>query len=276
MDTAPLELLMNPWLAYPLLAAIGFFAGALNVLAGGGSFLTLPLLIFMGLPAGLANGTNRVGILMQNVSAVWSFHREQVLDRRSVFWAAAPATVGAGLGTWLALRTGDADFQRILAALMVIVTLASFWSPKHDQTQAGTGESDDPTTDDPTAPPVRSRTRYAALASGFFVVGLYGGFVQAGVGFLILAATTFAGLDLVRGNAVKVLSVLCFTALSLVMFAWGGKIHWPYGLSLAVGTTLGGHLGARWTLLKGHVWLKRLVTVAVLVFAVRLAWTTAG
>ena len=269
MDTPPVELLMHPSLAYPLLAIIGLIAGTLNVLAGGGSFLTLPLLIFMGLPAGIANGTNRVGILMQNVSAVWSFHREQVLDRRAALWAAVPATCGAGLGTLIALRIPDADFQKVLAALMVIVTLASFWSPKTDSETKDTAESG--STD-----PERSPTRYAALAAGFFVVGLYGGFVQAGVGFLILAATTFAGLDLVRGNAVKVLAVLCFTVLSLAIFAWGGKIHWPYGLSLAVGTTLGGRLGARWTMLKGHRWLKRLVTVAVLVFAARLAWTAMG
>ena len=259
MNESLVSALAGSMLVYPLLALIGIVTGALNVLAGGGSFLTLPLLIFLGLPAGIANGTNRVGILMQNVSAVWSFHREKVLDSRSVLWAAVPATLGAGLGTVLALHTADDDFQRILALLMVVVTLASFWTPKKSE-----GEQESP-----------GRTRYAALAIGFFGVGLYGGFVQAGVGFLILAATTFAGLDLVRGNAVKVLSVLCFTLLSLAIFAWSGRVHWPYGLSLAVGTTLGGHLGARWTVLKGHRWLKRLVTVTILIFAARL-WLTQG
>ena len=249
---------VSPWV-YPLLAACGLVAGALNVLAGGGSFLTLPLLIFLGLPAGVANGTNRVGILMQNVSAVRRFQKDAVLDRRAALWSALPATVGAGLGTWIALSTDDGDFKRILAFLMVAVTLISFWTPK---TREPTDE----------APVELSRRAYGILAAGFFVVGLYGGFVQAGVGFLILAATSFAGLDLVRGNAVKVLSVLCFTALSLTIFTLGGKVHWPFGLALAAGTFVGGHIGARLTVLKGHAWVKRLVTVAIVVFAVRL-WT---
>lgn len=244
---------------YPLLAVCGLVAGTLNVLAGGGSFLTLPLLIFFGLPAGVANGTNRVGILMQNVSAVRRFRQDGMLDRRAVLWSALPATFGAGLGTWIALSTDDGDFKRILAFLMVAVTLISFWTPT-------SRKPDD-------APVELSQRAQLGLATGFFFVGLYGGFVQAGVGFLILAATSFAGLDLVRGNAVKVLSVLCFTALSLTIFTLGGKVHWPFGLALAVGTFIGGHLGARLTVLKGHSWIKRLVTVAIFVFAVRL-WTT--
>lgn len=257
MDWLTSLLHQAPWLIYPLLAGCGLVAGTLNVLAGGGSFLTLPLLIFLGLPAGVANGTNRVGILFQNVSAVWSFQRRRVLDRRFALWAAIPATFGAGLGAWAALKVSDADFQRLLALLMVLITLASFWRPRPV----------------PVDDPEESAPRLNVLAAGFFGVGLYGGFVQAGVGFLILAATTFAGLDLVRGNAVKVLSVLCFTLLSLGIFAYNGRVDWVYGLSLAVGTTLGGLLGARLTVLKGHQWIRRIVTIAVLIFAIRL-WVT--
>ena len=240
---------MDTWLGYALLFAAGAIAGTLNVLAGGGSFLTLPILIFLGLPAGIANGTNRVGILLQNVAAVWSFHRDAVMDWRSVAWAAVPATLGAGLGTWLALEISDQDFQRVLAFLMVVISLFSLWSPR-PQEQRG--------------------ARLPLLAAGFFAVGIYGGFVQAGVGFLILAATSFAGLDLVRGNAVKVLSVLCFTSVSLALFAWQGRVDWGLGLTLAAGTIVGGLAGARLSVLKGHRWLRRLVTAAVIVFALKL------
>ena len=236
-------------LPYLALAAAGLVAGTLNVIAGGGSFLTLPILIFFGLPAGVANGTNRVGILLQNVAAVWSFDRAAVLDRRSLLWAAAPSTVGAALGTWLALQISDQGFQRVLAFLMVVVSLVSFWRP---------------------APPAQAAARTVPLMAGFFLVGVYGGFVQAGVGFLILAATTLGGLDLVRGNAVKVLAVLCFTSLSLAIFAWQGRVSWPHGLALAAGTMIGGVLGARLTVLKGHTWLRTVVTVTVLLFAVKL------
>ena len=82
------------WLGYLALFAAGCVAGTLNVIAGGGSFLTLPVLIFLGLPAGIANATNRVAIFLQNVGAVWSFQRFGVLDTRSLLWAAVPATTG--------------------------------------------------------------------------------------------------------------------------------------------------------------------------------------
>jgi len=241
--------------AYVLLFGVGLVAGALNVIAGGGSFLTLPILIFLGLPPTVANGTNRVGIFLQNIAAVWGFNRHRVLDWRYVVWAAVPATFGAAIGTWAAMAIGDEAFRRILAFLMIAVTLWTLWDPL--RRRKGFLEPGE-------------RPRVAPLAVGFFFVGIYGGFVQAGVGFLILATTTLAGLDLVRGNAVKVLSVLIYTALSLGLFAWNGKVVWDLGLALAVGTVAGSQLGVRLAVLKGHAWIKGVVTVAVMVFAAKL------
>ncbi len=243
----------DPWL-YPLLVLAGVVAGALNVIAGGGSFLTLPILIFMGLPASVANGTNRVGIFFQNVGAVWGFHRNRLMDWKSILWAALPASLGAIAGTVLALSIGDATFRQVLAFLMIAVTLWTLWDPlakKDPSSRAGS-------------------VRLPFLAFGFFLTGVYGGFVQAGVGFLVLAATTLAGLDLVRGNAVKVLSILAFTIVSLAIFVSQGKVLWLPGLVLALGTFLGGQLGVRFTVLKGHAWVKRVVTVTIIVFAVKL------
>lgn len=240
-----------------LLFGAGAVAGTLNVLAGGGSFLTLPILIFLGLPASVANGTNRVGILAQNVAAVWSFHHQGVLDRRSLALAAAPATLGAALGAWGALVIGDLAFERILAVLMVLISLLSIWRPAVAEAEAA------PAFD-------RDHPRAIALAISFFLVGIYGGFIQAGVGFLLLGATSLGGLDLVRGNAVKVFAVLCFTTLSLLVFAWNGRVEWGAGLALAAGTVLGGLAGARLTVLKGHRWLRNLVTVTILLFALKL------
>jgi uncharacterized membrane protein YfcA len=237
-----------------LLVLAGVVAGALNVIAGGGSFLTLPILIFMGLPASVANGTNRVGIFFQNVGAVWGFHRNRLMDWKSILWAALPASLGAIAGTILALSIGDAAFRQVLAFLMIAVTLWTLWDPlakKDPSSRAGS-------------------VRLPFLAFGFFLTGVYGGFVQAGVGFLVLAATTLAGLDLVRGNAVKVLSILAFTIVSLAIFVSQGKVLWLPGLVLALGTFLGGQLGVRFTVLKGHAWVKRVVTVTIIVFAVKL------
>jgi uncharacterized membrane protein YfcA len=112
--------------------------------------------------------------------------------------------------------------------------------------------------------------RRAALPAAFIAVGLYGRFVQAGNGFLLAAVATWAGLDLVRGNALKVLVVLLLTPLSLAIFAWSGRVDWMVGLPLAAGHLLGALAGVRWTVLKGHVWIKRFLTVTVVAFAIKL------
>ncbi len=241
---------MESLLPLAALFVAGLVSGTINVLAGGGSFLTLPVLIFYGLPAGVANGTNRLSILMQNLSAVPTFRRHGVLSFADLTWSALPASAGAVAGAWLALRVADDDFRRTLAILMVVVTLASLWRPR---TRTGVDALPRP-----------------ALAAIFFAIGIYGGFIQAGVGFLLLAGTTAAGLDLVRGNALKVATVLCFTILPLAIFAVGGKVVLLPGLVLGAGSLLGGWAGARLTILKGHAWLRAVVTVTIVIFAVKL------
>ena len=105
---------------------------------------------------------------------------------------------------------------------------------------------------------------------GFFVVGVYGGFIQAGVGFLVLAITTYAGMDLVRGNAVKLLTVRMLTIISLIVFAGAGQVDWPRGIALAVGNWAGAVIGVRLAVLKGHKWLQQVVTATVVLFALAL------
>jgi uncharacterized membrane protein YfcA len=244
------------WTSASLLAAAGFVAGALNVVAGGGSFLTLPVLIFLGLPAVEANATNRVAVLTQNVGAVWSFQRSRVVEWHRTADMVLPALAGSALGAWAALGVGDRGFRRILAVLMLAVTLWTLLDPR----TRGVAGTHGP------------RLGRAGLRAAFFVVGLYGGFVQAGIGFLILAVTTQAGLDLVRGNALKVLVVLMLTALSLAIFAGAGTVRWLPGLVLGAGSLLGGLVGARLTVKKGHEWIRVVVTVTIVAFAIALWW----
>ncbi len=245
---------MDGWLGYLLLFVAGTAAGVINVIAGGGSFLTLPALIFLGIPPTVANGTNRLAVVSQNLGAVWGFHKHRVLDWKSMIWAALPASAGAILGTWIALQVDDRSFSRILSFLMVAVTL---WTLLYRVKPAPSGSKP-------------SAAKQAVLMVGFFAVGIYGGFVQAGVGFLILAATSLAGLDLVRGNAVKVLNILIFTVIALAIFASQGKVEWVPGLVMAGGSLVGGQIGVRLAILKGHRWIKGVVTVTVIIFAVKL------
>lgn len=244
---------MDFWLELVLLGAAGMVAGALNVVAGGGSFLILPILLFFGLPASVANGTNRVGVLSQNAAGILGFHQHGAMDWPWALKVSIPAVAGACIGVWAALSIPDFAFRRILSIAMVAITV---WSLLNRQSASGRGE-------------VKPAGHWL-VALGFFVVGLYGGFIQAGVGFLVLAITTYAGMDLVRGNAVKLLSVMMLTIISLIVFAGAGQVDWPRGIALAVGNWGGAMIGVRLAVLKGHRWLQQVVTATVIVFAIAL------
>jgi hypothetical protein len=214
------------------------------------------VLIFLGLPATVANGTNRVAILVQNVGAVWGFQRRRLLPAGWLRLAVIPVLVGAGAGTWAATIVSDRDLERILAGLMVALAAWMVWRPLPERSG--------------TEPPPPTGAGRLAFVAGALGIGLYGGFIQAGVGFVILAVTTAAGLDMVRGNALKVTLVLVFTPLSLALFARAGMVDWTLGAALALGNLLGGQLGVHLTAVRGQRWVRKVVTVAVVLFAVRL------
>ena len=245
----------SPW-SYLLLAVVGFVASVVNIVAAGGSFLTLPVLILLGAPTVEANGTNRLGVIAQNASAVWGFHRHRLLDWPWALRATVPAMAGALVGAWLALDVDDRAFRRALAVLMVLVTLWTVLDPLQKVR----------------ATVVRSPFSPGVVVS-LFLTGVYGGFVQAGVGFLLVAITTFAGVDLLRGTAIKVVTIGMLTVAAAVVFAWHGHVDWPKGLALAAGSLAGGAAGVRLAVLKGSRWLQHVVTATVVAFAV-LLWVS--
>ncbi len=227
----------------------------LNVIAAGGSLLTLPVLIFLGLPPTVANGTNRVAILVQNLGAVWGFHRHGIIDWRWIPRAGVPAALGAILGAWLAIGLGEEAFRRLLAGIILLAAAWTLWDPLERWGRT---------------PRTGVLPRGPGVPLAFFVIGVYGGFVQAGVGFLVLAVVAVVGLDFVHGNALKVLTALLFTPLALVLFSVYGKVDWVSGGALATGNLLGGLVGVHLSVLKGHRWIRRIVIVTVVIFAVRL------
>lgn len=243
-----------------LLFLVGLVAGVLNVIAGGGSLLSLPVMIFLGLPPTVANGTNRVAILLQNIGASWSFHRRGLLSGGWLLLAVPPALLGAVVGTIAAVNIGELEFQRILAVILVAAAAWQIWNPVKLQPD---GDAELP-----------QGIRRLAFIAAFFLIGVYGGFIQAGIGFLLLAATSAAGFNLIRGNALKVTVVLGFTPLALVLFAWNGKVDWAMGLALAAGNFLGGLAGVHLQVLKGHSWVRSVVTVVIVIFAIRLLFST--
>ena len=192
-------MLDSPVVQAILLLVVGAFAGFINTLAGGGSFLTLPLLIFMGLPPTVANGTNRLAIFLQCLFASAKFHSYGVFPTRFALLVSVPAVAGALLGAHLAATMADDTFRQWLAGVMVVMTMLTLFSPGGKRS----------------GPVELSRGRWVLVAVAFFLAGVYGGFIQAGVGFLLLACMALTGYDLVAGNAVKVFVVLIFT-----LFAW--------------------------------------------------------
>ena len=238
-----------------LLAAIGLLAGFINVLAGGGSLLTLPALIFLGLPAATANGTNRIAILSQNIFAASSFRRHGVLPLKLALLCTGPALLGSYLGANLAITIDEQLFQRLLAGIMIGVLIFNAVDPMKRWRRTDLH---------------LNRWRIAALLLCFFAIGVYGGFVQAGVGFLIISALLAQGLDLVRINAIKVFVVGIFTLVALAVFIQHGQVNYGLGLALAAGNSIGGIIASRMAINKGHNWIKKIVSLTVLAFAIKL------
>lgn len=239
----------------PLLFAVGIVAGILNVLAGGGSLLTLPLLIFMGLPSAVANGTNRIAIFCQNIFAIRGFRQRGVMPLDLALLCTPPALIGSWIGASLAISLDDQVFNRLLALIMIGVLVFTALDPmkrlRKEGLEIGVG-------------------RKLVIVVSFFGVGIYGGFVQAGVGFIIITALLAHGLDLVRINAIKVFVIFAYTFIALGVFIYHGQINYLLGFALAAGNSLGGMIGPKLAVDKGHDWIKKVVTLTVLVFALKL------
>jgi uncharacterized membrane protein YfcA len=237
------------------LALLGIFAGFLNVTAGGGSLLTLPFLIFLGLPAAVANGTNRIAILIQNIFATARFHHSKVIPKGAILIAVVPALAGSIIGARLAVDIDEFLFKRILAVIMILVLGIMLFSSGKKV---------------PNITLSLTTSKKVLMAISFFGIGIYGGFIQAGIGFLIIIILTAVGYDLVRTNALKVLVVLIFTPVVLLIFIVNGQVDFVKGLVLASGNSLGAWIATRVVVEKGHRFIRWIVMVAVVGFAVKL------
>lgn len=244
------------WYIYLAIIGAGAVAGFINTLAGSGSLVTLPLLIFLGLPANVANGTNRVAILFQNVVGVSSFRQQKMLDVRGGLNLAIPAIVGSLVGAQIAVNLDETIMRRTIGVLMVVMLVVILVKPKRW---------------------LEGRADVDGGAFGwaqwviFFFIGIYGGFIQAGVGVFLLAGLVLsAGYDLVRANAVKVLIVLSFTIFALAVFVLNGQVVWFVGLVLAVGNMLGAWIATRVAVKQGANFVRWLLIAVVAVSGAQL------
>ena len=233
-----------------LLIVAGVMVGFINTLAGGGSIISLSLLMMLGLPASIANGTNRVAITIQTLTATTSFRQQKVLDLKKAIHMAIPATFGSILGAWFAVDINEEVFEKAIGVVMLIMLIFIFYNPKkYIYGRENIIEK-----------PVTWRTYVI-----FFAIGLYGGFLHMGVGYFLLTAIVIgAGYDLVKANAIKVFVVFAYVPFSLLVFIIYDQVDWLYGLVLAIGNVAGALIASRLAVSKGVDFVKWVIVVVIL------------
>lgn len=236
-----------------LLASGGLVAGIVNTLAGGGSLLTVPLLVFLGLPATTANGTNRIGVLFQNLVSTLRFRSEGLDGLRGATPILAAVVVGSIIGATIASLLPAEIFRRVFGVAMVLMLYPMLRTTRK-----------------------RSSERPPAPRAGwlnqviFFSIGLYGGAIQAGVGIFLIAALARSGLDLVRANAIKVVIIGVLTLVAVPVFILQDQVDWPMASALVVGFGIGGELGARAALIGGERLIRPVLILSVLALSGRM------
>lgn len=247
---------MMVWYEYLLITVVGFCAAFLNTVGGGGSLFTVPILTFLGMPITAANATSRVAILSQNIFAVFGFASKKVeLPKQYSLWLGLTSVIGGFIGSKLASTIDDRVFKQLFVVVMLISLVLVIFDPFKTKNEAEK----------------MSPARQAIGAFIFFFIGIYGGFVQAGIGFLVIGTLTAVNnLPLVKVNYIKVFVAIAYTLISVIVFAMEGKIVWFTGLILAIGHALGGWYASRWSVKAGEVWIKRVMIVSVLAMAIKL------
>ena len=239
-----------------MLTAVGVVAGFLNVMAGGGSLLTVPVMVFMGVPGPVANGTNRIAILAQNLTAITTFFRRGFSDFKLSLSLAACALPGAIAGAMVGVQLEGEWFNRMLALVMVGVMLIMYFDKGNAEQR------------DDHQPSKRQLWLGHLLMVG---VGFWGGFIQIGIGFIIMPVLNrVMGLDLVRTNMHKVFIIATYTIAALAIFAAQVEILWIMGAALALGNSIGGYLGAHFTVAKGERLIKIILNIVLVAFIIKL------
>lgn len=251
---------MEEWYYNVLLVVVGFAVGFINTIAGGGSLLSLPVLIFLGLPPSVANGTNRVAVAIQSLLGVAGFKSKGISTYPFNIYLGISALFGAIIGANIAVDIKGETFNRILAVVMIIVVLIIIFKPKINTQE------------------LQERLTGKYLWIGiivFFFFGIYGGFINAGIGFVMLLFLHYVNhLSLVRSNATKVAVVFIYTLSSLAVFMYNDKIIWKVGLILAIGNGTGAWTASRVSVNKGDGFIKIFLIVMVVAMAIKLWFFT--
>lgn len=244
------------WFEIMLLIVSGVLVGFINTLAGGGTIISLSLFMFMGLPANIANGTNRIAVILQNITSVSEFGRKKMLDFKKGTALAIPTIVGAIVGAQIATDLDEEIFEKALAVVMIVMVYFIVVKPsKWIKGQQSLME--------------KKVSWFQILI--FFLIGVYGGFVQVGVGYFILAGVVLgAGYDLVKANAIKVWIVLLYTPMALLVFILNNQVRWDYGLVHAIGNIIGAFVASRFAVTWGANFVRWVMIIIIAVTVLHL------
>lgn len=238
------------------LILLGFASGFINMFAGGGSLLVVPFLIFLGLPASIANATNRVAIFFQNLISTATFRQKKVLNIRTDYKLLIPITLGSITGAFTAVDIQADLLQKVIGGLLIILFFMVLFNPNTwVKANAERAKAKNPV------------IRFLL----FFGIGFYGGFIQIGVGFFMLAGLVLGcGFDLLKANALKILFILFYTTITLIIFISYNLIDWPAGLILSGGNMLGAWTGTRLSIKWGAKYIRYFLLTALIGVALKL------
>jgi len=244
------------WYLIVLLLLAGFAAGFINTLAGNGSLITLPLLIFIGLPANVANGTNRISILFQSVAGLVGFKQQKTIEPKTTAILSIPVILGAICGALLAVVINAEMMKFSIGILLVVMFFLIILKPDSWLKEQSIERNEK-----------RGFFQYIM----FFILGVYGGFLQAGVGLFLLAGLVLgSGFDLIKANAVKVFMVMLFTPFALAVFIYNNQVDYYSGSLLAVGSMAGAYLAARFSTKISKKFIRNLLLIVICVASLKI------
>jgi len=244
------------WISIIILICSGIIVGFINTLAGGGTVVSLSVFMFFGLPPLVANGTNRVAIVFQNLTAVAYFHKNKCIDWHKIFQLALPVVSGSLAGAFIAGHISNLWFQYIFAGSVVLFGISMLVNPNrylYERTDL-----------------LNRKVSWLHYLI-FFFLGIYGGFVHVGIGYLFIAALVLInGYDLLKANILKNVFVLCYVPFSLIIYAMQGDVCWSFGLIHAIGNVMGALIAARLAIKKGAPFIRYIVIILIVIVVLQL------
>lgn len=245
------------WIEITALIASGLLAGFVNTLAGGGTIISLSILMFLGLPANIANGTNRIAILAQTFTAVKCFRQQKLLlDEKKGIALGIPSVLGSVVGAFIAVDLDEKVIEKAIAVAMLLMSVFIIFKPR----KWLKGQ-----------PELMGKPVSILNMVIFFFIGVYGGFIHAGVGYLLLAGIVFgAGFDLIKANAVKNLIVLLYAPFILGIFIWMDQVNFKYGIILSLGNISGAYFATRFAIKKGSNFVRWFIVFIIFITCAHL------